>query len=84
MTSPRTVVLNGDLGSGKTTASKLLAARLGVRSPMALYRYVPGREALLDDVVRRVHDARVDVAELGEAEEARGVVGVKLKAPLLA
>jgi len=31
MTLPRTVVLNGDLGSGKTTVSVLLAERLGVR-----------------------------------------------------
>ena len=34
------------------------------------------REALLHDVRRRVHDARVDVAELGQREEVRGVVGV--------
>jgi cytidylate kinase len=31
MTRPRTVVLNGDLGSGKTTVSVLLARRLGLR-----------------------------------------------------
>lgn len=31
MNRPRTVVLNGDLGSGKTTVSVLLAERLGVR-----------------------------------------------------
>ncbi|GIE33899.1 hypothetical protein Ait01nite_069440 [Actinoplanes italicus] len=31
MTRPRTVVLNGDLGSGKSTVSVLLARRLGLR-----------------------------------------------------
>jgi cytidylate kinase len=31
MMRPRTVVLNGDLGSGKTTVSVMLAERLGVR-----------------------------------------------------
>ena len=31
MTRARTVVLNGDLGSGKTTVSVMLAERLGVR-----------------------------------------------------
>jgi cytidylate kinase len=31
MVRPRTVVLNGDLGSGKTTVSVMLAERLGVR-----------------------------------------------------
>ena len=33
-------------------------------------------DALLDDVGGRVHDARVDVAELLEPEQVRGVVGV--------
>ena len=33
-------------------------------------------DALLDHVLRRVHDAGVDVAGLGEAEEVRGVIGV--------
>jgi hypothetical protein len=33
-------------------------------------------DALLEDVGRRVHDARVDVAELLQGEEARGVVRV--------
>ena len=33
-------------------------------------------EALLDDILRRVHDARVNVAELGQREEVRGVLGV--------
>jgi hypothetical protein len=42
----------------------------------------PGRAAfergdpLLEDICRRVHDARVDVAELLQGEEARGVVSV--------
>ena len=31
MTRPWTVVLNGDLGSGKATVSVLLARRLGIR-----------------------------------------------------
>jgi hypothetical protein len=34
------------------------------------------RDALLDDIGRRVHQARVDVAELLEPEEVSGVVGV--------
>ena len=33
-------------------------------------------DALLDGVLRGVHDPRVDVAGLGEAEEGGGVVGV--------
>ena len=33
-------------------------------------------DALLDDVLGRVHDAGVDVARLGEAEQCGGVVGV--------
>ena len=33
------------------------------------------RDALLDDVLRRVHDAGVDVAGLGEAEQRGGVLG---------
>ena len=33
------------------------------------------REAPLEDVGRGVHDARVDVPELAQAEEARGVLG---------
>lgn len=35
-----------------------------------------GRDALLDDVLRGVHDAGVDVARLGQAEQCCGVVGV--------
>ncbi len=40
MASRRSVVINGDLGSGKSTVSKLLAARLGIRriSVGELYR----------------------------------------------
>ena len=34
------------------------------------------RQTLLEDVVRWVHDARVNVAELLQAEEIRGVLGV--------
>jgi hypothetical protein len=34
------------------------------------------RDALLDDVVRRVHQPGVDVAELLQPEQRRGVVGV--------
>ena len=34
------------------------------------------RDALLHDVLRRVHDAGVDVAGLGQAEQRRRVVGV--------
>ena len=33
-------------------------------------------DALLEDVGRRVHDAGVDVAELLQGEESRGVVGI--------
>ncbi len=33
------------------------------------------REAALEDVVRGVHDARVDVPEFAQAEEVRGVLG---------
>ena len=33
-------------------------------------------DALLEHVLGRVHDPRVDVAELGQPEQGRGVVGV--------
>ncbi len=33
-------------------------------------------DALLEHVVRGVHDPRVDVAELAQAEQVRGVLGV--------
>ena len=42
------------------------------RPAAAFYR----GDALLEDVVGRVHDARVDVAELLEREEVGGVLGV--------
>ncbi len=35
-----------------------------------------GSDALLDRVLRRVHDAGVDVARFGETEQRRGVIGV--------
>ncbi len=35
-----------------------------------------GRDPLLEDVGRGVHDAGVDVAELLEAEETGGVIGI--------
>ena len=35
-----------------------------------------GREALLEDVRRRVHDAGVDITELLQAEEIRGMLRV--------
>ncbi len=34
------------------------------------------RDALLQHVVGRVHDARIDVAEFLEAEQVSGVIGV--------
>ena len=35
-----------------------------------------GRHTLFEHVLRRVHDARVDIAEFRQAEEIRGVLGV--------
>ena len=35
-----------------------------------------GREALLEDVRRRVHDAGIDITQLLQAEEIRGVFRV--------
>ncbi len=35
-----------------------------------------GREALLEDVLRRVHDPRVDVARHRQVEQVRAVLGV--------
>ena len=49
-----------------------LAGGVGERTGTAF----EGREALLEDVRRRVHDARVDVAELLQAEEVRRVFRV--------
>jgi cytidylate kinase len=79
MTRPRTVVLNGDLGSGKTTVSVLLARRLGVRrvSIGDLYRQMAadhGMTALqlnlhaeLDDKVDHyIDNLQHDIAAAGE------------------
>jgi predicted cytidylate kinase len=48
MTSRRSVVINGDLGSGKSTVSVLLAARLGVRriSVGDLYRELASKRGV--------------------------------------
>ena len=35
-----------------------------------------GSNALLDDIRGRIHDARVDVAHLGQAEESRSVIRI--------
>jgi cytidylate kinase len=79
MTRPRTVVLNGDLGSGKTTVSVLLARRLGLRrvSIGDLYRQMASdhgmtalqlnRHAELDDKVDHYIDTlQYDMAAAGE------------------
>ena len=49
-----------------------LAARRGERADATLER----GDAVLEHGLGRVHDPRVDVAELGEPEEVRGVLGV--------
>lgn len=79
MTPPRTVVLNGDLGSGKTTVSVLLAERLGVRrvSIGDLYRRMAAEHGMtalqfnlhseLDDKVDHFIDQlQHDIAASGE------------------
>jgi predicted cytidylate kinase len=79
MIRPRTVVLNGDLGGGKTTVSVLLAERLGVRrvSVGDLYRQMAaghGMTALefnlhaeLDDKIDHYIDQlQHDIATSGE------------------
>ena len=79
MTLPRTVVLNGDLGSGKTTVSALLAERLGVRrvSIGDLYRRMAAEHEMtalqfnlhseLDDKVDHLIDQlQYDIASSGE------------------
>src|SRR4051794_1003396 len=78
MTRPRTVVLNGDLGSGKTTVSVLLAQRLGVRrvSIGDLYRRMAaehGMTALQFNLHSEVDD-RVDhsIAQLQHDIAAAG------------
>lgn len=79
MAIPRSVVLNGDLGSGKTTLSILLAQRMGIRrvSVGDLYRTLAAqhgmtalqinRHAELDDKIDHyVDQLQSDVAASGE------------------
>jgi predicted cytidylate kinase len=79
MTRPRTVVFNGDLGSGKTTVSMLVAGRLGVRrvSIGDLYRQMAAEHGMtalefnlhaeLDDKVDHYIDQlQHDIAASGE------------------
>ncbi|NUO59584.1 MAG: AAA family ATPase [Hamadaea sp.] len=79
MANRRTVVLNGDLGSGKTTVSKLLAQRLGVRriSVGDLYRSMAAQRGMtalqlnlhaeLDDKIDHyVDQLQADIATSGE------------------
>jgi predicted cytidylate kinase len=79
MASHRSVVLNGDLGSGKTTVSMLLAERLGVRriSVGDLYRAMAAQQEMtalqinlhaeLDDKIDHVVDQmQRDIAASGE------------------
>jgi CMP/dCMP kinase len=79
MPTRRSVVLNGDLGSGKTTVSLLLAERLGIRriSVGDLYRAMAAqrgmtalqlnRHAELDDKIDHyVDQLQADVAASGE------------------
>jgi predicted cytidylate kinase len=79
MTGPRTVVLNGDLGSGKTTVSVALAERLGVRrvSIGDLYRQMAAEHGMtalqfnlhaeLDDKIDHYIDQlQHDIAASGE------------------
>src|SRR5262245_60964865 len=48
MANRRSVVINGDLGSGKSTVSKLLAAQLGIRrvSIGELYRTIAAQRGM--------------------------------------
>jgi predicted cytidylate kinase len=75
----RSVVLNGDLGSGKTTVSVLLAARLGIRriSVGELYRVMAAQRGMtalelnlhaeLDDKIdHHVDQLQGDIAASGE------------------
>jgi CMP/dCMP kinase len=79
MAEQRSVVLNGDLGSGKTTVSMLLAARLGVRriSVGDLYRAMAAQRGMtalqlnlhaeLDDKIDHyVDQLQDDIAASGE------------------
>ena len=79
MAGSRSIVLNGDLGSGKSTVSKLLAARTGIRriSVGDLYRELAAqrgltalqlnRHAELDDKIDfYVDQLQRDIAATGE------------------
>ncbi|KUL41580.1 hypothetical protein ADL15_04870 [Actinoplanes awajinensis subsp. mycoplanecinus] len=79
MAWPRTVVLNGDLGSGKTTASVMLAERLGVRrvSVGDLYRRMAAEHGMtalqfnlhseLDDKIdHQIDQLQHDIAASGQ------------------
>lgn len=79
MAGHRSIVLNGDLGSGKSTVSKLLAERLGIRriSVGDLYRELARRRGLtalqlnlhaeLDDKIDfYVDQLQRDIAATGE------------------
>jgi predicted cytidylate kinase len=79
MAVPRSVVLNGDLGSGKSTVSKLLAERLGIRrvSVGDLYRAMAAQRGMtavqfnlhaeLDDKIDHyVDQLQADIADSGE------------------
>jgi predicted cytidylate kinase len=79
MATARSVVINGDLGSGKSTVSRLLARRLGVRriSIGHLYRDMAAqrgltalelnRHAELDDTIdRHVDQLQREIASSGE------------------
>jgi predicted cytidylate kinase len=79
MTTGRSVVINGDLGSGKSTVSKLLATKLGIRriSVGDLYRDMAQRRGMtaldlnlhaeLDDKIDHyVDQLQSDIATSGE------------------
>jgi predicted cytidylate kinase len=79
MPTRRSVVINGDLGSGKSTVSRLLAARLGIRriSVGDLYRALAAERGLtaleinlhaqLDDTIDHyVDELQSDIAASGE------------------
>jgi predicted cytidylate kinase len=79
MSGPRSVVLNGDLGGGKTTVSVSLAQRLGIRriSIGDLYREMAGQQGMtalefnlhaeLDDKIDHYIDQlQHDIAASGE------------------
>ena len=64
------VACAGDVGDGEVDGRR--AARKGLGRRAALKR----RDALGEDVVRGVHEPRVDVAEFPESEEVGAVLGV--------